>query len=226
MFLQVDVHSMNRPAAIDKGKTTKITKLQPYRHSFYAGLFVAPDFSMIKFQTVKSVGTTYGLLLGYTINAKWNLETGVYIDRKKYYTEGQYFNKDKVPPLRYVDLQKVDGICNMVELPLSLRYNLGAGNKVKWFATAGLSTYLMSSEWYNYQYMYYGNPVTKAATYRNPSQNWFSIVNLSVGYEQKIGGIGNLRLEPYLRVPLSGIGTGSLPIMSAGLNIGITRKIW
>ncbi|MDP4215491.1 MAG: hypothetical protein Q8927_04770 [Bacteroidota bacterium] len=226
VLLQVDVHRTNQTAPIDKGKTAKVTKLQPNHHSFYAGLLVAPDLSTIRFQTVKSVGTTYGVLLGYTFNAKWSLETGVYIDRKKYFTEGQYFNKEKVPPLRYVDLQKVDGICNMVELPLSLRYNLGTGNKVKWFTTAGLSTYLMSSEWYNYQYLSNGNPMTKAASYRNPSQNWFSIVNLSVGYEQKLGSIGNLRLEPYLRVPLSGIGTGSLPIMSAGLNIGITRRIW
>jgi len=61
---------------------------------------------------------------------------------------------------------------------------------------------------------------------KKPSQYWFSVVNLSVGFEQKIGRIGNLRLEPYLRIPLKGMGTGSLPIMSAGLNIGITRRIW
>jgi hypothetical protein len=27
-------------------------------------------------------------------------------------------------------------------------------------------------------------------------------------------------------VPLSGIGTGKLPIMSTGINIGITRRLW
>jgi len=33
-------------------------------------------------------------------------------------------------------------------------------------------------------------------------------------------------VEPYLRLPLAGIGTGKLPIMSAGINIGITRRLW
>jgi hypothetical protein len=59
-----------------------------------------------------------------------------------------------------------------------------------------------------------------------PSQYWFSIVNLSAGFEQHIGKIGNLRLEPYVRIPLSGIGTGKLPILSAGLNIGFTHQLW
>ena len=147
---------------------------------------------------------------------------------EKYYTEGQYFNKKKIQALWNVDLLNVDGVCNMVELPINIRYNLnaGAGKKISWFATAGLSTYLMSKEWYSYEYTYSSGPVmNNAFVYKTPYRNWFSIVNLSLGYEQKLGNIGSLRVEPYLRVPLSGIGTGSLPIMSAGLNLGITRRI-
>jgi hypothetical protein len=63
-------------------------------------------------------------------------------------------------------------------------------------------------------------------TYKTPYHYLFSIVDLSIGYEQKLGKIGNLRIEPYLRIPLSGIGTGDLSILSAGLNLGITRRIW
>jgi hypothetical protein len=214
-----DVVSSTAPAAPPK-------KMSVSKHYFYAGLVVAPDLSTIKFQNVKSVGTTFGVLFGYSLNARFSLESGIYLDKKKYYTEGQYFNKEKVPALWNYKLLNVDGTCNMVEIPVNLRYNLNPTAKNKWFVTAGLSTYLMFSEGYNYQVLRYGNPYNVApVTYMNPMQNWFSIANLSVGYEQKLGKIGNLRLEPYLRVPLSGVGTGSLPIMSAGLNIGITRAI-
>jgi hypothetical protein len=97
---------------------------------------------------------------------------------------------------------------------------------MKWFATAGLSTYLMSREKYTYQFETSWGTGDSSWNIRQPSQYWFSIVNLSVGFEQRIGKIGNLRLEPYVRVPLSGIGTGSLPILSGGVNIGLTRQLW
>ena len=192
---------------------------------FYAGLIVAPDLSTIKMQSVKGVGTTFGILLGYQFNRRWAVETGVYLDRKKYYSDAEYFNKKNTPGLNGVDLVSLTGVCNMVEIPVNLRYNISNGSRTKWFATTGLSTYLMSRENYTFS-IDRNNPWDETWEYHKHYNNWFSIINLSLGFEQKLGKIGNLRIEPYARIPLSGIGTGSLPIMSAGLNIGITRRIW
>ncbi|HZE83534.1 MAG TPA: hypothetical protein VE035_04455, partial [Puia sp.] len=118
----------------------------------------------------------------------------------------------------------VDGSCNMIEIPLNARYNLNTSEKRRWFATGGLTSYLMYREAYSYELEYSGTTWPKSVTYHNPSQSWFSQIGLSIGYEEKLGKIGSLRLEPYLRIPLAGIGTGSLPITSAGLNIGLTHK--
>lgn len=145
------------------------------------------------------------------------------MDRKRYYTTGEYFKK--AMPAGYT-LLNVDGTCNMLEIPVNVRYNFGTGSRMKWFATAGLSTYLMSKENYNYQYQYNWSTEDSNWNIHKPSQYWFSIVNLSAGFEQRVGKIGNLRLEPYVRIPLSGIGTGKLPIVSGGLNIGLVRKLW
>jgi hypothetical protein len=193
----------------------------------YIGIFGAPDFSTVKFQTMKGVGTTFGVLLGYSFNDRWAVETGVYLDRKRYYTQGEYFNTKNVAT-NYNTLLNVDGTCNMWEIPLNVRYNFNTSERMKWFATAGLSTYLMSNESYDYQALSWpGGPVKDGYwNIKKPSQYFFSVVNLSAGFEQRIGKIGSLRLEPYVRLPLSGIGTGRLPIMSAGLNIGITRRLW
>ena len=192
---------------------------------FYAGVLIAPDLSTVKFQSVKGMGYTTGILLGYSLSKRWSIETGAYLDMKKYYSEGQYFSKSKVPALQALDVKNVDGSCNMIEIPLNARYNLNTSEKRKWFVTSGLTTYLMYQETYNFQFMSSsGYPWNKSYTYRNPSQSWFSQISLSMGYEEKLGKIGNLRLEPYLRIPLAGIGTGSLPITSAGLNIGLTHS--
>jgi Outer membrane protein beta-barrel domain len=189
----------------------------------YIGVFGAPDFSTVRFQAMKGVGTTVGVILGYSFNNRWAIETGLSMDRKRYYTAGEYFKKEM--PAGYT-LKDVDGTCHMLEIPLNVRYNFSTGPRMKWFATAGLSTYLMSRENYNYQVEY--NWVTEDSMWNihKPSQYWFSIVNLSAGFEQRVGKIGSLRLEPYVRIPLSGIGTGKLPIVSGGLNIGLVRDLW
>jgi len=192
----------------------------------YIGLTGAPDLSTVKMQATKGVGTTWGLLLGYAFNSHWAVESGVYLDRKKYYTAGEYY-KGEVSLPAYTSLQSVNGSCNMWEIPLNVRYNFNPGSKITWFATAGASSYFMTKQKYAYEVENGG-----AAW---PGGNWtdsahdnylFSIINLSLGFEQRIGRIGNLRIEPYLRIPLSGIGSGRLPIMSAGLNIGITHQLW
>jgi len=172
---------------------------------------------------MKGVGNTFGVLLGYSFNDKWAVESGLSLDRKRYYTAGEYFKKEM--PAGYT-LQNVDGTCNMWEIPVNVRYNFNTSSRMRWFATAGLSTYLMSKETYTYQYEYNWTTGDSSWDIHKPSQYWFSIVNLSAGFETSVGRIGKLRLEPYVRIPLSGIGTGKLPIVSGGLNIGIVRNLW
>jgi Outer membrane protein beta-barrel domain len=211
--------------ATQNRKATQDRKPSVTQHSHgYIGVFVAPDFSTVRFQTMKGVGTTFGVLLGYSFNERWAVETGLSLDMKRYYTAGEYFKK--AMPSGYT-LLNVDGTCNMLEIPVNVRYNFSKGSKMKWFATAGLSTYLMSKENYNYEYSnYWGSTADSDWSIHKPSQYWFSIINLSAGFEQRVGKIGNLRLEPYARIPLSRIGTGKLPIVSAGLNIGLVRTLW
>jgi hypothetical protein len=200
------------------------------RHA-YIGLSAAPDFSTVRFQKMTGVGTTFGLLLGYSFNARWAVESGLYVDRKRYYTSGEYFNTKNVRLPAYASLLSVDGTCYMWEIPVNVRYNftINPNAKTKWFGTAGLSTYLMSREKYTYEYEY-GSPGWGTGdslwNIHKPSQYWFMIVNLGAGFEQRIGKAGNLRLEPYIRVPLAGIGTGRLSVLSAGVNIGFTRQLW
>ncbi len=193
----------------------------------YIGLTGAPDVSTVRMQSVNGVGTTWGLVLGYSFNNHWAVESGVSLDQKKYYTAGEYFSKSADASLYGKPLQYVNGTCNMWEIPLNIRYNFNPGSKITWFATTGLSTYFMTKQQYNYEFQYNGGASwNENWTTTAPSNYLFSVINISGGFEQRIGSIGNLRIEPYLRIPLSGIGAGKLPIMSAGLNVGITRRLW
>jgi len=215
------------PEAIVEKKAAKTTvKLQKDFH-FYTALMVGADVSTVKLQSVKGMGNSVGLLLGYHFSkSKFNIETGIYWDTKKYYSAGEYFNKSKLPPSwQNENLLYVNGNCNMFEIPINVRYNLIQHKTTTLFAVAGLSSYIMSKEAYSYRledatgWAWDGNK-----SYYHSTRNWFSILNLSVGYEHHLGKIGDIRIEPYAKLPLSGIGLGSLSLSSAGLNIGLSRR--
>jgi hypothetical protein len=210
-------------------KKAKATVALQKNFHFYAGLMVGADFSTIKFQSVKGMGNSFGLLLGYHIShSKFNIETGFYLDIKKYYTDGEYFNKKNVPYFNNnpnVNINYVSGTCNMYEIPVNVRYNIAQTKNTSFFAVLGLSSYLMHEENYNYELSTTGGSAWPSnVSYYHSTKNWFSIMNLSVGYEHRLGKIGDIRIEPYAKLPLSGVGKGNLAITSGGLNVGISRR--
>ena len=60
----------------------------------------------------------------------------------------------------------------------------------------------------------------KKNNYRLPA-----VANLSIGYQNSISKNLNIRVEPFLKIPLQGMGVGSLPVTSAGLQLGITSRL-
>ena len=195
---------------------------------FYAGLMGGIDLTTIRFQKVKEAGYDYGVLLGYQFAPKWSIETGFFMDRKFYYSKGEYFNTSKMYLPPNSKILEVSGNCDMYEIPLNIRYNFSSSTKRSWFATAGASSYLMKKEDYGYLY-YYGTSGTTAIhkkQYEKASSHLFSVAQFSGGYRHKIGRIGDLRIEPYIKIPLTGMGTGNVPLFSTGIHLGITRKLF
>ena len=52
-----------------------------------------------------------------------------------------------------------------------------------------------------------------------------AVVNMSLGYSYKLGSLGTVRMEPYVKIPLKDLGVNNMPVMSTGINIGFTRRI-
>lgn len=214
-----------KPAVAQQTATTKPekkTKQQAKERGIYLSVLAGPDLSTVKFQSVKNVGYSVGILGGYRFNKHLSVEAGVFWDRKQYYSDGQYFDKSKTNIPAWINIEDIDGNCNMFEIPVSLRYDFSFTRKGRFFATAGLSSYLMKKENYVYTADGYGPGWSHAVSYKNSGNNLFSIIQLSAGYEYKIGNHILIRAEPYISIPLSGVGIGSLPISSAGLRLGIT----
>ncbi|HEV7620686.1 MAG TPA: outer membrane beta-barrel protein [Flavisolibacter sp.] len=205
-------------------------KIKGYRKlkHFYIGLLAGPDFSNVKFQKVESVGLDAGILFGYKFGKKWALETGFLSSKKNYYTEGAYFNTSKIPLPQYTTINSVSGNCRMYEIPLTVRYNISTSAKKSWFAAAGVSSYLMKSESYKYQYYnsYYSQVMEKSWSANSSEKSWISVMYLSAGYSQAIGRQITLRIEPYLKLPIKRVGIGDLQIISSGIHFSITKDVF
>jgi hypothetical protein len=195
---------------------------------FYAGLMGGIDATTIKFQKIENAGYDLGVLLGYKFNKKWSIETGLFRDKKFYYSEGEYFNTSKIYMPPNSEISSVEGNCIMWEIPVSVRYNFKASDKHTWFATGGVSSYFMKKENYSYDYYY---PTTGQSSYydhsyESSSKHLFAVIQISGGYTHRLGKAVDLRIEPYVKIPVRGVGIGSMPFQSAGVHIGITKEIF
>jgi hypothetical protein len=113
----------------------------------------------------------------------------------------------------------------MFEIPLAVRYDITSGQANKWFIKAGSSSYLMKKEDYQYKTERYGVYYNGNRTYENSSNTLFSVLHLSGGYETHLGKNILVRIEPYLKLPIQGVGVGEMSLRSTGFNIGITKPI-
>ena len=201
------------------------TKTRTYDESgFYAGIISAVDLSSVHFQSAKP-GATMGFLIGYSLNKKWSLESGLLWDTKRVYDNGSYFNPPGYTPTNGITIIAVNGKARLYELPVNIKYTIISG-KHNLFATSGISSYLMRSENYDYEYTQNSQPGGhNYLNYTNETKDWFSVASFGIGYTHKIGGNGSIRIEPYLKLPIKNIGTGNMPIMSSGLNIGFTKPL-
>jgi hypothetical protein len=207
-----------------KSKEKKEKEPKTKTSKIYFGFQIGPDFSMVKSVKIDGTGYSTGLLLGYNINKKFAIETGLLWDHKRYRAEGRHFSTEKLN-WPHVDVLDVSGFCNMYEIPINLRYNFSRTSKQTVFATAGVSSYLMKKENYDYNYIRYGTYSYGNKEYKNTTNNWLSVAHVSIGLQKKLGVVGDLRVEPYIKLPLHGVGIGNMSLRSTGVYLGITRPI-
>jgi len=191
---------------------------------FYAGIMSGVDLSSINFNSAKT-GSTKGFIVGYSLNKKWSIESGLFWDTKRVADNGDHFDPPGYTPSSAMTITAVNGKTRLYEIPVNIKYSITHG-KNNLFATTGLSSYVMRTENYDYEYTQNNQPAGhNYLNYKNQSKNLFSVINLSVGYTHKFGATGSLRVEPYLKLPLKDLGVGNIPITSTGLNIGFIKTI-
>lgn len=188
------------------------------------GMLVGSDMSNVNFQGSDRMGLNFGISVGYRINKRWQINTGLIHTKKFYQARGKDFHPPKGYWTDYVKLDLVAGNCSMWEIPLNVRYDLSLTRRGSWFISTGLSTYLMQQEDYDYHYWSNGNFYTKHKSYPSSEKSILGILNLSGGFEKNFTPHVSVQIEPYMRIPLKGVGFGKLQMNSFGTNFILKFK--
>lgn len=211
------------PAMLE-GRLVSLTAKPSLKKRWEFGAVYAPDVSTVRFTHTQKPGTNFGLTIAYNLSNRFAIQTGAIYTTKNYKLRGKDYHPPKGYWTDYVKLETVAGDCTMWDIPLNLRYNLAPRRASNLFASAGLSTYLMQKEDYDYYYYYNGNPMTRYRSYDSDSKYWFGMLNLSVAYERQMSRTISLQAEPFFKQPLKGVGFGSIKMNTTGIYFSVKYR--
>ena len=213
------VESINPVAEISRKKVS-----QNNQKGFFIGLTAGVDISTVKYNYQNGMGYNFGAQLGYRFNKHWSIQTGAIYTKKNYKLNGSDFHPPKGSWISNYTLETVSGACYMWDIPLLATYHFNGSNKRNTFLSIGSSSYIMKKEDYNYYYIVNNQPYYRSAQYESNEQYLFSIIHISAGIEKTIGK--NLKgiIEPYAKLPLAGVGYGSIELSSFGINLSLQYK--
>lgn len=205
------------PSAPDKKKPKK-NIAGNFGLTFSAG----PDLSFVELNKLGKATLTYGAGLSYNFGKRITVRTGFYFSKKIYTAEPDQYHP---PGGNYPYLYEVAADCKLYEIPVSVSYNFWQKKNHNWFGSAGLSSFLMKKEYYNYIYKTpYGQTYSYPKTVNNENKHYFSVLTLSAGYQYHFSKRISLQAEPFVKLPLGGIGLGKIKLNSSGVLFTLTVK--
>ena len=195
-------------------------------NSFFISLSASPDISAAGGGEYGKMKLLAGAGLGFTFKDRLTIRSGFYSGRKIYSASPDAYNPPASFWANYPYLQKVDADCKVYEIPLLLSYNFENSAKQHWIVSTGISSYLMKRETYNYFYKYTptGPIHTRQWTITDQNKHLFSVLTFSGGYQRNISKHFFVSAEPYVKIPLTGVGFGKVKLNSAGIQFTIGLK--
>ncbi len=172
----------------------------------------------------RNISGRFGVGVGYQLNKRLALQTGFYSVAKKYVAgKDDYDPKDASYLSRMNDLV-VDANCRVFEIPLSVRYSFPSKGVNTFFASAGVAGVIMKKEDYRFTYTQGTFPYIASYTDEKAftgNRHLISFFQLSGGLTRSLNNTLSVIAEPYLTIPMQGVGEGRVKLFSAGVQFGI-----
>ncbi len=200
----------------EKESVTEITPKQSNKININLGIGYSPDFSTVGIKNFTAPGSRWTATFDVGISKRFEVQTGVVWIMNKY----EAFGEDYHAPQGYwgygISADKTYGECIMIDIPLNLKYNIFTNTRHVVFLSGGASTYLLLKEDYYFSYEYYDPDLPTHWGADETTVYPFGIINFSVGYQYRFGKKSSLQVEPFIKIPTSGIGWGKVNLHTLG----------
>jgi hypothetical protein len=214
----------------DTAQTLPVVRpIRPLR--FVVGAVFSPDLSTIGLRNFDRPGTNFGLSVQYQFSKRWSVQTGILQSQKNYRAlPSQY----QLPPNVYWGVwpSSISAVCRMIDVPINVRYDVflrphptGLFSSARWFVSAGATAYWISRETYQYNYANPNDPRIKQRNKETSTgRQGISNLNVSVGYERQLNRRFSVQVEPFLKMPLRGIGAYKIRLVSTGVFMSVRYR--
>jgi hypothetical protein len=216
--------STNKVTTAKEKKIINKKTSKNFAGNFALTVAAGADISYVSINNTGKLQPMYGAGLSYAMGKHFVISSGFYISKKIYTAAPNQYKP--VSGSTNPNLVNINGNCKIYEIPLTIYYNFKQAKNHNWFAGVGMSSFLMKKETYDYKYK---NPTTGQTwsylkSVSNENEHYFSVVTLSTGYKYTLNSWLSILAEPYVKVPLTGIGLGKVKLNSTGLLFTVAVK--
>lgn len=208
---------------IERSVQKKMDEVLARQHNLILSAMAAPDVSTVPSGTSAKISTNVGALATYALGSKFSVTSGAVYAKKYYNSTGTYASVTN--PGTTGDWE-VKADCNVLDIPLNVNYKVLNKKSLSVSVNTGLSSYFMLKEKYQYVTQIPGqDQQVKNAEFDNQNQHIFGIANVSVSFDHQISDNLSIGVQPFAKLPLTGIGNNKVDLRSTGvsfsLNIGL-----
>lgn len=199
-----------------KPVTAKIRRKIP----FSLALTVGPEFNSDAALVGGKAGFSGGLIVSAGLTRRLSVQAGLKYSAKDYATDGNAYHF-KTPNIKNL-VDNIDASCAVLEIPIQASYTVMEDKLRSIDINAGLSSYLMLKEDYRLRYLPQAGLPDRVWEKVNANQHYLSVVDLSATYYIKLKQQRfKIGVEPYVKIPLTGIGEGSVNLKSSGISFKV-----
>jgi hypothetical protein len=213
---------------VQQVKTEKASLKPIFRRGprFTLSILAAPDINAVNSFNRNQVGTNLGFQLGIRLSKKFTITTGAAYAVKPYDASGSQYNSANWQGKALADLPtNVAANCKVLDIPINLNYRFYSKGKNAFSLGSGLSSYIMLRENYRFDYADGSGMPSYDIQINNKNKHILGVLNLNATYERKINSKFSTIIQPYMKLPLTGIGNGRVDLKSTGVAVGVSWNI-
>lgn len=217
LHTKFDLPAIHSPISVLlENKMPSSPVINQFKKGLSLRLVYSPDLSLILGDKIGKIGRNIGVLAEYRLNNRLSINSGVVRSLKYYeaYPEDYtwIWNQTNTP------LTEINATCDMLDIPLNIRYDITQKNNSRLFTSVGFTSYVMLNEIYKYNYVNNYDPSIKWKQWEGKTGAYpFSILNFSAGYERQIFRKISIQAEPFIKIPLGQVGFGKVKLASMGV---------